>query len=203
MKKFSVLIVGIFVLLLSAQTALATATVGQAEIMIFTGQGCPHCAVVEEYLEENDIYSKLDVKVYEVYYSEENKELYFQKTQEVGYEGGGVPFLANGDEYTVGDSPIIAYLEGLLENSAAESGLASVLDTLELDTPEEEVIDSPDPETKDTPEEEIIDPLYDPEIALDVETSEGIIQTIAKNSSLGILGIIIILGVIFYVVKRR
>ncbi|MFA5947843.1 MAG: hypothetical protein WC806_02630, partial [Candidatus Gracilibacteria bacterium] len=94
----------LFAVVLLTQTA-------SAQMFLFVGEGCPHCANVEKYIVENDIMKKLDIKILEVYYNAENKKLYNQKAQEVGYQSGGVPFLVDGTQYKLGDSPIISYFE--------------------------------------------------------------------------------------------
>ncbi len=101
-----------------------------AQIMLFVGDGCPHCAVVEEYIEENGILSQLDIEIYEVYYHPENQQLYKQTAEAVGYTGGGVPFMAHNGQYVVGDKPIISYVEGLLDSQpeVEDLGMASVVD---------------------------------------------------------------------------
>lgn len=92
-----------------------------AEIMIFVGDGCPHCANVEQYMEENNISARLPTKYYEVWYHPENQVIYTQKAQEVGYTGGGVPLLVDGARFEIGDSNIISYLSGLLEKQNEKS----------------------------------------------------------------------------------
>ncbi|MDD3862097.1 MAG: hypothetical protein PHP74_04405 [Candidatus Gracilibacteria bacterium] len=95
----------------------ATASIGTAlaEIMLFIGDGCPHCKTVENYIEENNLMGKLPIKIYEVWTNTENQPLFLQKAQEVGYNGQGVPFMVDGNHYEVGSYPIISYFTKLLE----------------------------------------------------------------------------------------
>ncbi|MBU1151299.1 hypothetical protein KJ632_00555 [Patescibacteria group bacterium] len=98
-----------------------------AQMMLFVGEGCPHCANVEDYMYENKVEDKIDVAIYEVYYNAENQALYQQKAEEVGYKGGGVPFLIDGGEYALGDAPIIAYFEGKITEPTITTAQANVL----------------------------------------------------------------------------
>jgi len=92
-----------------------------AEIMLFVGDGCSHCATVEKYMVENNINQKLPVSVYEVWHNTSNQSLYMQKAQEVGYQGGGVPLLVDGGYYTVGSDTIIKYFQNLIDKQNAEA----------------------------------------------------------------------------------
>lgn len=82
-----------------------------AEMMLFVGEGCDHCERLQAQLIEEDLYSSFDIQEFEIYFNQENKNLYLQKSQEVGYSEGGVPLLINGKDYVEGTAPIIAYLE--------------------------------------------------------------------------------------------
>jgi len=106
MKKISAILATLLISLTFMQSAFA-------EMFLFVGDGCPHCVVVEQYLQENDLINKFQIKILETWYHPENEVIRAQKAKEVGYEGGGVPFLVNGTEYRIGDTPIISYLDGL------------------------------------------------------------------------------------------
>jgi len=135
MKKISTVLLAFFAISILTQSAFAmpdvhpTALSGrqvdgqgrQVEIMIFIGDGCPHCANVEQYVSENDVMSKLPIKYYEVWYNPENQALYAQKAQEVGYTKTGVPLLIDGNNFEIGDGPIIAYIENLLSKQTEET----------------------------------------------------------------------------------
>lgn len=109
-----------------------------AELILFVGDGCGHCEMVEEYLQENEIYSKIQIKKYEIFKNSENREIYNEKGNEVGFptERGSVPLLVHNGEYTVGSLGIIEYIETLVPvEKEVETepvpgfGLASTLDT--------------------------------------------------------------------------
>lgn len=106
-KKLSALLFGIVAFSLMTQSALAG-------LMLFVGDGCPHCAIVEKYMEDYDVALKMPIQVYEVWYNESNRNLYKKVAAEVGYTGGAVPFLVNGKEYKVGDTPITSYFDDII-----------------------------------------------------------------------------------------
>ncbi|MFA6918133.1 MAG: hypothetical protein WC285_04885 [Candidatus Gracilibacteria bacterium] len=120
-SKSWMLLSGILIYTLFSTSAFAISSAAQAEIMIFVGEGCPHCTNVEQYVDENNIMSKLPIKYYEVWYNAENQELYLQKAKEVGYTQTGVPLLIDGNHFESGDGPIITYLGNLLNNQTQEA----------------------------------------------------------------------------------
>jgi glutaredoxin-related protein len=85
----------------------------QNELTLFYGEGCPHCAIVEDYLKENPL--KFNLKQKEIYYNEANqKELAFlAKTCGLKDDKIGIPFLWTGSNCIIGDQPIINYFKQL------------------------------------------------------------------------------------------
>ncbi len=62
------------------------------DLYFFYGQGCPHCAKMEVFLDEMEAkYPNLEVMRYETYFNEENRNLFFEMANEFGVEVGGVP----------------------------------------------------------------------------------------------------------------
>ncbi|MFA7685877.1 MAG: hypothetical protein WCX95_03700 [Candidatus Gracilibacteria bacterium] len=115
MKKFFATI------LLSVLFSVVIINTAFAEIMLFVGDGCSHCANVEKYMQENNVLGRLPVKVYEVWNHPENQPIYLQKAEEVGYTGQGVPLMVDGPHYEVGDYPIISYFTDLLEKQTSNA----------------------------------------------------------------------------------
>lgn len=74
-------------------------------IYLFYGDGCPHCAALEEYL-NNEYSSDKDVTVYkyEVWNNKENQELWKKVENITGEEAKGVPYFVIGDEIYQGYS---------------------------------------------------------------------------------------------------
>lgn len=74
-------------------------------IYLFYGDGCPHCAALEEYL-NNEYSSDKNVTVYkyEVWNNKENQELWKKVENITGEEAKGVPYFVIGDEIYQGYS---------------------------------------------------------------------------------------------------
>jgi glutaredoxin len=77
--------------------------------ILFYGEGCPHCALVESYLSEQ----KISLSQKEVYHNTDNaSELaLYAKHCNMDTKNIGVPFLWTGKECLSGDEPIITYLK--------------------------------------------------------------------------------------------
>lgn len=75
-----------------------------AQVFFFWGDGCPHCAKEELFLEEaQETYGDLlQVYSYEVWYNEENQALLEQYAEERGEQIQGVPTTFIGDDMVVG-----------------------------------------------------------------------------------------------------
>lgn len=79
-------------------------TVLAQEIYFFRGEGCPHCASMEKFLDElKKEYPQLEIHDYEIWYNKENRQLAKQMAKERGIEIEGVPTLFIGDEVIVGN----------------------------------------------------------------------------------------------------
>ncbi len=74
-------------------------------IYLFYGDGCPHCAALEEYL-NNEYSSDKNVMVYkyEVWNNKENQELWKKVENITGEEAKGVPYFVIGEEVYQGYS---------------------------------------------------------------------------------------------------
>jgi len=102
-----------FIIFISSFLFLTNSVFAQA--VLFVGDGCPHCERVEEYLTENKIREKFDIKTLEIFNHPENQIVYEQESQRVGYQGGGVPLLIEGNKYESGDVSIINYYDEKLK----------------------------------------------------------------------------------------
>ncbi|PJE67770.1 hypothetical protein COU95_00635 [Candidatus Shapirobacteria bacterium CG10_big_fil_rev_8_21_14_0_10_40_9] len=85
----------------------------QNQIILFYGDGCPHCAIVEEYLKENQAESKISFAQKEVYYNQSNAKELEEKAKLCGMptDSIGVPFLWDGEKCIIGDRDIIEFFE--------------------------------------------------------------------------------------------
>ncbi len=90
-------------------------------IYLFWGDGCPHCAEEKPFLEElAQRYPSVEVRDYEVWYSEENLELFTKMAAAYGFEPHGVPTTFIGDRHWEGFSdPIRTEIEAAVAECAA------------------------------------------------------------------------------------
>ena len=84
-----------------------------SQIILFYGDGCPHCAIVEEYIKENNINDKISFAQKEVYYNQNNAKELEAKAKICGLptDSIGVPFLWNGEDCLIGDQDIINFFK--------------------------------------------------------------------------------------------
>jgi glutaredoxin len=96
---------------------LARATVGSGGgITFFYGEGCPHCAIVEKFFEENKVEQKVTFEKKEVYSNKKNQRemAAHAKTCGLPTDNIGIPFLWTGSKCLVGDTEIIAFFQSAL-----------------------------------------------------------------------------------------
>ncbi len=116
--------------LLVGLTVLATSGVAAADlaqeappvvIYLFWGDGCPHCAEEKLFLEELvQHYPSVEVRSHEVWYSEENLELFTKMAAAYGFEPHGVPTTFIGDQHWEGFSdPLRTEIEAAVAQCAA------------------------------------------------------------------------------------
>ena len=75
------------------------------ELVLFWGDGCPHCAAEKEWLEGVlDEYPGLTVTDYEVWYDEANRQKFVETGERLGFEPSGVPTTIIGERVWVGFS---------------------------------------------------------------------------------------------------
>lgn len=84
------------------------------EIILFYGNTCPHCKIVDEFLTKNkNIEEKIKIEKKEVYENRTNAQDLEAKALICGQDtssGVAVPFLYFKGECTIGDTPIINFL---------------------------------------------------------------------------------------------
>ncbi len=99
--------------------------VADSPIVFYYGYNCPHCEIVEKYLDENDIASKVGFSKKEVYKNKANAAEAIEKAAQcgIGADKLGVPFLWDGESCHIGDRDIIDFFKRLIseaEKSDAE-----------------------------------------------------------------------------------
>jgi len=67
-------------------------------IILFYGQGCPHCKIVDDFITANKITDKVKFTNLEVWYNKDNQVILTQVAQKCGISSNqiGVPFLYDG-----------------------------------------------------------------------------------------------------------
>jgi thiol-disulfide isomerase/thioredoxin len=86
---------------LAGQAAAQTA--GQTVIYFFWGDGCPHCEEAKPFLAQlEQRYPSVEVRDFEVYYNEANREPLMRMAAKHGFEASAVPTIFIGDRYWVG-----------------------------------------------------------------------------------------------------
>jgi len=85
----------------------------QNQLIFFYGENCPHCTIVEEFIEQNQVKSRLSIVQKEVYYNQDHTEELAEKAKICGIPVNsiGVPFFWDGEKCFVGDKDIIDYLK--------------------------------------------------------------------------------------------
>lgn len=87
----------------------------ESSIILYTGDGCPHCAKVEEFIKENQIDSKISFSQKEVYYNQFNAKDLQSKAKICGLptDSIGVPFLWDKEttKCFMGDVDIINFFQ--------------------------------------------------------------------------------------------
>ncbi len=76
-------------------------------LYLFHGEGCPHCAKEEAFLEIlTKEFDNIRINKYETWHNEDNRALYQKVKDKYGFNANGVPFLIIGDEtvYGFGDN---------------------------------------------------------------------------------------------------
>jgi len=83
------------------------------QIILFYGDSCPHCALVEKFVAENNIGAKIIFTQKEVYNNQDNAKELEAKAKICGIptDSIGVPFLWDGEKCLIGDQDIINFFK--------------------------------------------------------------------------------------------
>jgi hypothetical protein len=83
-------------------------------IILFYGQGCYFCKIVDDFIQQNSIEGKVKYSHLEVWYSKENQTILAQVLPKCNMKADsvGLPFLYDGkDKCYVGDKDVISFLK--------------------------------------------------------------------------------------------
>jgi glutaredoxin len=81
--------------------------------ILFYGDTCPHCKVVEDYIAANNVRAKIKFQELEVYENKDNAALLGKYAERCGIDTNqiGVPFFYNGQTCLIGQDEIINYFK--------------------------------------------------------------------------------------------
>lgn len=106
-----------FYKLLSTNPSVSGVKESEAQLILFWGDGCPHCETVKEYIKNNNLESKIKIAYKEVYYNKSNQknlEETVKNCPEIDTsQGVGVPLALDTQTKRClsGDTPIIDWLK--------------------------------------------------------------------------------------------
>jgi thiol-disulfide isomerase/thioredoxin len=130
MDKLIKIVVTLFVVIAAASVAYvmyitpsvpavapSAASASDNIVYYFYGQGCPHCAKIEPFMENiTKKYPDVDIRKLEVWYNQTNQQVYAQVNAQAGISTPpGVPEIVIGKMVLVGDQDIPNKLEGYLQ----------------------------------------------------------------------------------------
>ncbi len=85
----------------------------ESSIILYYGDGCPHCAIVDEFIKENKVEEKVSYEKKEVFNNKENADELTGRAKACGLptDSIGVPFLWDGSQCLIGDVDIINFFK--------------------------------------------------------------------------------------------
>jgi len=88
-------------------------TQSESQIILFYGDGCPHCALLEEHIKENKFDEKIAFSQKEIYNNRANAKELEEKAKACGMptDSIGVPFLWDGEKCLIGDEDIVNFFK--------------------------------------------------------------------------------------------
>jgi cytochrome c biogenesis protein CcdA/glutaredoxin len=110
------------VLFCVALLIFATTSYAQEPPIFFYGQGCGHCAKVEDFFAQTDVDERLGVVSKEIYFDRENATEFNQLMEKLDIPPNrrGVPSLVVDGKIIIGDQPIINYFNQDLPEEPAQ-----------------------------------------------------------------------------------
>ncbi|MFH0969780.1 MAG: hypothetical protein V1804_04690 [Patescibacteria group bacterium] len=84
-----------------------------ADIILFYGDGCSHCANVDKFIAENNVKEKIKFDELEIFKNKENSSMMEEKAKACGINLNelGVPFLWDKGQCLSGDADIINFFK--------------------------------------------------------------------------------------------
>ncbi len=116
-NKKALIVLGIIVLVLAAGAGYyyfpKQQSPASGDIILFYGDGCPHCKNVDDFLAQNQIDQKVKFSRLEVFNNEGNQKILLEKVNacRMKTEEVGVPLLWDGKNCLLGDEDIIKFFK--------------------------------------------------------------------------------------------
>ena len=96
------------VLAVAAGLLGASGRASAVELVLFWGQGCPHCAAAKPFLEDLASDPRVTLHAFEVYGDEDSRNAFAAAGRAFGFDAGAVPTILVGDEVYIGFSDPVA-----------------------------------------------------------------------------------------------
>ena len=82
-------------------------------IILFYGDGCPHCKIVDDFIKANNVESKIKFTRLEVFNNRDNGKILLERAKACGLatDQVGVPFLWDGKTCIMGDQDTINFFK--------------------------------------------------------------------------------------------
>lgn len=95
------------------QSGMFKETPSPEGIILFYGEGCPHCKIVDDFIKDNKIEEKVKFSRLEVWYNKANQKIIANTAEKCGIPGDtvGVPFLYDGKNCLIGSPDIINFFK--------------------------------------------------------------------------------------------
>ncbi|MEK7562480.1 MAG: hypothetical protein AAB509_02280 [Patescibacteria group bacterium] len=86
-------------------------------IILFYGDGCSHCKLVEDFISQNKIEEKVKFTRLEVFNNRDNAQILLERSKACGINTDqvGVPFLWDGKTCLIGDPDVIKFFKNSAE----------------------------------------------------------------------------------------
>lgn len=147
-------------------------------IYLFWGDGCPHCAAAKPFLERLDASSdQIELQKFEVWYVEENQNLFVKMAQAHGFEPQYVPTIFVGDRYWQGyndqiEAEIQSVVNGCLQTGCPDAGAGVINDTIPV---AESPLESQNPGPDDSESKSITLPIIG---SIDLSSQSLLVSTL-------------------------
>ncbi len=98
-------------------------TFADDRILFFWGQGCPHCARVESYIQSNNLDKVLNIEQKEIYFNKKNRQEFMMLCDKMNIPVAerGVPLAFIDGKCVIGDQSIIKALENKASSLSSSS----------------------------------------------------------------------------------